>query len=483
MGRPTVIVMLVLLLVAGAAAAPFDAAPGPVARAGDRYRSTSEEVYPGLTFTRMVDTRGPNRIFVLRADLTTALTLDVALANEKIPGHETTSSMATRHGAVAAINGDFTLLPSDKGAGHPLNTFAEDGLLRSSPLMWGRNFSLSLDEKVARFGHAPLRMTLLQADSQQEWSIRRWNDFPGRGGFVVHTRAGGSTFRPPRDACAARLLRRKPHNWDAAGEGVMQTYQVDAVNCSSDRLARKKGIVVAARRGTAKAKKLHSSLESGELVEVGWSQGRKGVLDTIGGNPVLVKDGQVVDETCYDSYFCFENPRTGVGATKDGEILFVVVDGRRPGYSEGMTLLQFARLMKHLGAVSALNLDGGGSSTMFVKGKVRNVTSDGPERPVGSALLLLPGRDEQEQVPLPHAGTDPGPDPQPDPSPTDPLPVPLPIDPPATPKCLWLTDPGSTGGLIDAVARGEIKAKRRLRRAVKRALDIYRDPKSCDIPG
>jgi hypothetical protein len=56
-----------------------------------------------------------------------------------------------------------------------------------------------------------------------------------------------------------------------------------------------------------------------------------------------------------------------------------------------MTPLGFARLFKSLGARWAFNLDGGGSTTMFVKGEVVNRPSDGHERPVSSALVVLPG--------------------------------------------------------------------------------------------
>ena len=70
-------------------------------------------------------------------------------------------------------------------------------------------------------------------------------------------------------------------------------------------------------------------------------------------------------------------------------MLLVTVDGRQPGYSEGMTLTEFARLFLALGCTDAMNLDGGGSTTMVVRGKIVNSPSDGRERKVGSALALF----------------------------------------------------------------------------------------------
>ena len=75
----------------------------------------------------------------------------------------------------------------------------------------------------------------------------------------------------------------------------------------------------------------------------------------------------------------------------DGRLILVTVDGRRPGWSAGVTLAEAARLMRSLGARDALNLDGGGSSAMTVRGRVVSRPSDaGGERPVSDALVVLP---------------------------------------------------------------------------------------------
>jgi exopolysaccharide biosynthesis protein len=77
--------------------------------------------------------------------------------------------------------------------------------------------------------------------------------------------------------------------------------------------------------------------------------------------------------------------------TDEGRLLLVTVDGRHPGWSVGMTLPEAARLMRSLGARDALNLDGGGSTTMTVRGQVVNRPSDGGgERPVSNALYVTP---------------------------------------------------------------------------------------------
>lgn len=122
-------------------------------------------------------------------------------------------------------------------------------------------------------------------------------------------------------------------------------------------------------------------------------------MDAIGGYPMLVKGGVVVATDCAQS-ICDQHPRTGVGIRGDGKLVMVVVDGRQPGYSVGMTLVQLGSLFKWLGAVTAMNMDGGGSSTMVVNGQIMNRPSDSTgEGAVTSALLVLPGPDAGESTP------------------------------------------------------------------------------------
>lgn len=63
------------------------------------------------------------------------------------------------------------------------------------------------------------------------------------------------------------------------------------------------------------------------------------------------------------------NPRTAIGYTKDNSLIMLTADGRE-GASIGLTLIELANLMKELGCVNAMNLDGGGSTVMYVKGKL-----------------------------------------------------------------------------------------------------------------
>lgn len=118
-----------------------------------------------------------------------------------------------------------------------------------------------------------------------------------------------------------------------------------------------------------------------------------GVTELVSGMPLIVEDGRVVEAPCA-SHFCARHPRTGVGVDRDGETLFLaVVDGRRAGHSVGATTRELGALMADLGAWRALNLDGGGSTTMYVaaEGGIVNRPSDGAQRSVSNHLGLTAG--------------------------------------------------------------------------------------------
>jgi exopolysaccharide biosynthesis protein len=119
----------------------------------------------------------------------------------------------------------------------------------------------------------------------------------------------------------------------------------------------------------------------------------------VGGTPVLVRNGNIIEdyspEQTLESFLVKKHPRTAVGIRDGGEWVFVVVDGRFYGFLGGMTIKELAELMLELGCIEALNLDGGGSSTMVVEGVVINdpcgaLREDGKQvEAVSDAILIF----------------------------------------------------------------------------------------------
>ncbi|MFP5327044.1 MAG: phosphodiester glycosidase family protein, partial [Acidimicrobiia bacterium] len=115
---------------------------------------------------------------------------------------------------------------------------------------------------------------------------------------------------------------------------------------------------------------------------------------SMGGHPVLLRDGQRVALNTNDPKVVQRHPRTLVGYRPGGDVILMTVDGRRPGYSDGVTLPEAQNLLLEMGATHGINLDGGGSSTFVAPCPggpcVVNRPSDGTERPVTIALAVVP---------------------------------------------------------------------------------------------
>jgi hypothetical protein len=319
-------------------------------------------------------------------------------------------------------------------------TFAQDGYLDQTPLVWGRNFAVDSTETMAHIGHPEVASWAYLPDTNSQYPIERVNaGVADTDELAAFTPAGGIEETPSPYSCSARLLPYGSPQMNAAATPESVTH-VEKVRCASKPLGRGGGTVLTTPYGGVRESEI-TSLIPGQQVNLGWTLGWPGIMDTLGGNPTLIEQGQIVPENVYgtDSFFK-RHPRTGVGTTPDGKVLFVTVDGRQRGYSVGMTLGQFAKVFEGLGADYALNLDGGGSTTMVINGRVVNRPSDDSgERAVSSALLLLPGSDPGEPLP------------QPSPSPTS-GPILPPVDTAGYVSSgdTWssvVQDPASTGGL------------------------------------
>jgi len=104
--------------------------------------------------------------------------------------------------------------------------------------------------------------------------------------------------------------------------------------------------------------------------------------------PALVSDWEPL--TIPSKWASAKQPRTVLGQYPNGDIFFIVVDGRQSNWSNGITLEEMQVLLLHLGVMEAFNLDGGGSSTMYYNGEVLNKPSDGSERALATNIVVMP---------------------------------------------------------------------------------------------
>lgn len=138
-------------------------------------------------------------------------------------------------------------------------------------------------------------------------------------------------------------------------------------------------------------------LEGDSVLVLGWRVSLShpdGETQVVGGFPLLLENGERVGDLgvgARPSFSAVRHPRTAVGVDETRRHMWiVVVDGRQPGYSDGMTLPELASLLRALGATHAVNLDGGGSTVMILKGtRVSRPSDQEGERPVVNALAVV----------------------------------------------------------------------------------------------
>ena len=156
------------------------------------------------------------------------------------------------------------------------------------------------------------------------------------------------------------------------------------------RLATNQMVLSIGRRAKA------PQVENGAVVKIGTitEPSLRGVSEAISGGPILVRDGKrvpikAVDSDSYMFSSMFErHPRSAIG-WNDEFYFLVSVDGRQGNVSVGLTLEEFSGELVKLGCENAMNLDGGGSATLWFQGKIRNYLCDRYERKIANVLKIV----------------------------------------------------------------------------------------------
>jgi Phosphodiester glycosidase len=334
---------------------------------------------------RAAPAEGSWNINVLRVDLS-RMRLDVIRANDAAIGVETTSAIAARLNAIAAVNGGY-FITSGEFRGDSTGTLQLDHVLWSEPDR-GRasvGFVRGRSADGLIFGHA-----VWDAEMQVGRERRRVD--------------GVNRARGPEDLVVFTPQFGPVALTDASGlEAVVRSDRVVQVHDNAGGTAvPADGLVVSARGESAAW--LRRVARQGTRVRVTmalrsadasrkapWSSAE----DVVGAGPQLIRDGRIditdEREKVLPAFRGETHPRTAIASLADGRALLLVADGRHPPERVGLALDDLARLLLELGAVDAINLDGGGSTTMVIKGSIVNVPSDAAgERPVSDAIVVRP---------------------------------------------------------------------------------------------
>ncbi|MBS1812880.1 MAG: phosphodiester glycosidase family protein [Acidobacteria bacterium] len=300
-------------------------------------------------------------------------------AMDELVGAETTSSMAARQGAIAAINSGFFRVAGTY-RGEPDGLMVTNGNVMSEPTRGGAAMALTNvgGTKVA-FTHVAVKAEL-KINEKEIIPINGFNRPREVGQVIVFTPEFHRTTLTTPDGIEVLVRKGRVQSLlDGKGSSVIPADGFVISASGTARIALSK-----LRRGT-KVKILAPINATPSLPFV------PEVL--LGGGPILLAKGEIQtnpDGFNPNSFVNARHPRTAIGVRKDGALVLVTVDGRQPKKSVGMTIPELAVLMLELGCEEAMNLDGGGSTTMVIRNKVINNVSDATgERPVSDALIVI----------------------------------------------------------------------------------------------
>jgi hypothetical protein len=324
----------------------------------------------------------PVDIDLLRLDLK-KVRIDVKHANDAAKGTETTSSIAKRSKAIAAINAGFFRLDASPFAGDPVGLFMIDGTPLSEA--FGERIQLIINNSAIRTDVRFARSKVIQSVTigKEVFELVGINRERKADDIVIYTPEFGPTTQTNADGVEIVVVK-----------GVITALAEAVGNTAIPR----NGFVVSVA-GTRKDAILVAVKDSATMSLVRkWEglpeefQKDRTRLDIVTGVPQLVRGGAVEItwelEKSNRAFVETRHPRTAVARLKDGNFLFLTADGRTE-QSAGLGLEDLAKYFVELGAIEAINLDGGGSTTMFVDGKIVNRPSDKEgERKVSDALVV-----------------------------------------------------------------------------------------------
>jgi len=320
-----------------------------------------------------------------------ALCKDVIYTEDALKGCETIASLTGRRGAVVGINADFFPLGTD-AQGDPLGVCIIDGELVSEPSPRHAVMAMLKDGTFV-FDNPTWsgNLTLASGFGRQIDGINRFRE---TNELIVYTSIFDSStrskYKGTEVVCKTDDL---PVQCGKTMNLTVAEVRTDAVNTPIPD----DGVVLSA--GGPAAVFLSENLKPGDKLTVKFEIKSAGNVDwtqvqqAVGGRPWVLKDGKEYVDLEYErigsSFSTTRHPRSALGTTADGKLMLVTVDGRQPGLSRGISLPDLAALMKRLGAVNAINLDGGGSTTLSYRGGIINSPSGGVQRAVANALLVF----------------------------------------------------------------------------------------------
>ena len=359
---------------------------------------------PGLTAAKYDVPALPLKVSVVEMDLTNPyIVMETCLGADKAVGSETPVNMALRntragHEVVGAVNGDFFMTSPSNEVGLPLS-----GQVRNDELVLSSHnrACLVLDndnrpyiDRLTFTGRVTSGATSFALNLVNRMRYAYENIAANQS--ILFTRSYGPVTYDGSSEGKMVLLRPSgdPFRWNA--NGVEQCVIEDIFDARGSTTIPDGKAILWLKGSYAN---YAASLSVGDEMSISFrltlnnEPGDVNIHQLIGGSNHIIMQNGVFREDWAERH-----PRTAIGFNADStRLYFVVVDGRHLT-SVGVTLLEMKGIFDALGAVNAVNLDGGGSSCILVNDEVMNHPSDGPVRAVGNGCLFVSIAPQDDEI-------------------------------------------------------------------------------------
>ena len=308
------------------------------------------EVEKGVKHVRMIRfyNNRPVRINVIELSqgVNDSLVIEPSIASETLANRSKIGKIAERENAIVAINGGY-FKPQ---TGVPLGTLMINKKIYTGPVY--DRVAMGIFDKSYDMARVQLKASVdtniggLKIDNINQPRMLSVHT-------IVYTKDWGETS-PPCPRYGKQI--------------VVEDGKIVRVSYGANKIPQNGFVIVGAEKNLNKiinAKRVKINIK----LSPEW----KDVNHIISGGPYLIKNGEIYVDTTAQKLASIggRNPRTAIGYTKDNHLIMLTADGRE-GASIGLTLMELANLMKEFGCFNAMNLDGGGSTVMYVNGQVVN---------------------------------------------------------------------------------------------------------------
>ena len=367
-----------------------------------------KQVGPGTMYCYAKMPELPEDFHVLTIDLENQYTeIETFLGKDCIAGTELVTSACNRHtreghDAYCGVNGDFFNVASnyEYPLGMPRGGSIQNGEVQVAPSneSWFWAFATMDVNKKPVLDYMIFGARVI-IDENNTYHFNRVNQAWETCDLTLYNRFAGSVTRPYENHEGFDTMERtevvvelvEGEKWGLNKRTKVKVRRIVKNIDGGEPIAADETVL----SGVRAAATFLDQLSVGQELEVEMAIFRPDssqplVEQLIGGNAMILQNGELTERNTGDSYNVSRYPRTAIGASKDGRWLYLFVcDGKNVGGSVGLTTTEVCGILKNIGAYNIVGMDGGGSAEMVVNHAIVNKPADGNERSVGNGWMLV----------------------------------------------------------------------------------------------